>query len=333
MYFLLIALLTSSLSFAGTMTEKDWKYAIQKKNTLSEICEYYSSLGVNDCVQRLIKHNRLKSDVLTIGVVLNIPVSMLDGKGNRVEVLSSHGDVKYKSKAMDWHTHGKKVFLYEGDYIKTGKGNVSLKFSDGSIVKVKPNSELELSVLQLGGKRIGAIKLNLKKGSIKSVIKKRKQDSFKIDTPVGVAAVRGTDFRVRLMDGNSTMFNETLHGEVQVGQGDLVESVKENYGVKGKKNQGVSAPTELLPAPAFTMDATKFARDRINRVTWSVVPGAVKYTYEMYDGDALILNQEIDDTHVAISVMLPKKYRVVIRAIDQKGFQGNDASVELDLRP
>ena len=84
-----------------------------------------------------------------------------------------------------------KTEVLRGDILATGRGaSLILFLSDGSLLKMKPDSRLQIVDLS---PRSGRIKLL--SGSLFSKIRKLLKDEFfEVETPVAVVGVRGTEF-------------------------------------------------------------------------------------------------------------------------------------------
>ncbi len=107
---------------------------------------------------------------------------------------------------------GKSTKITEGSEIPAGSSihtdadsTVGLKLVPGATTVVAPNTDLKLSTLdysQSGGDKTRKIQIALQKGSLFSSLAKHDGKSdFRITTPGGVAAARGTDWEVSYSTG------------------------------------------------------------------------------------------------------------------------------------
>lgn len=107
------------------------------------------------------------------------------------------------------------VFLY--DVLESGVGSrAKFMMKDDSILKLGPNSEIILDELMVGADQQKSTVKQLK-GHLRILLgKKLKPKShFKVQTPVAVAGVRGTDFEVIIGEGGITAVR-CFEGEVEV---------------------------------------------------------------------------------------------------------------------
>lgn len=94
------------------------------------------------------------------------------------------------------------IQLREGDVIVTEAGaHVHIRFSDGALVSVRPNSRLSIERYryQPGQPSESAVKFRLESGTARSITGKageESKDRFRLNTPVAAIGVRGTDFVV-----------------------------------------------------------------------------------------------------------------------------------------
>ncbi len=143
-------------------------------------------------------HQRTKRDFFTyaskatlmflIGV-LALPVFAQDDPVARI--LKTNGDVMLRKMAeMNYDTQVAPAQpLFPGDAIRVGDASyVALLFiDDKSLVKVKANSEFQ--IVETANTRT----MNLDYGSMRSTLPQPVKD-FRVETPVSVASVKGTDF-------------------------------------------------------------------------------------------------------------------------------------------
>lgn len=110
-----------------------------------------------------------------------------------------------------WRVAEVNAHLLVGDRVRTGDfGKASILFTDGSMVKVGSNTELEVKLaLKKGsdGSRRGAV--DMAEGDIYSEVRKKdpavNPDEFKIYTKTAVAAVKGTKLGVKSDQRQTTL--------------------------------------------------------------------------------------------------------------------------------
>lgn len=153
-----------------------------------------------------------------------------DVEGN-VIVKRRGGNKKFKAV--------KGMRLAEGDSLLTDKtGNVTLVLEDNSQIVMGKNTRLTLSGMKKPEKRSLAVKLDLKKGTIFSNIKRKlkKRETFKIKAVNIVAGVRGTKFyvhtdgktsNVQVDEGKVKMQTLLTKKSLMVEKGELASAVKQ----------------------------------------------------------------------------------------------------------
>jgi hypothetical protein len=146
--------------------------------------------------------------------------------------------------------------------------------------------------------------------------------TFEIHTPLSVAGVRGTHFRVGVL-GNSVT-NEVLRGTVAVGKaGDLPALALSSAKGAIINTQGVGLAVNLLPAPRLVERAG--AAYPAARFALVPVAGAASYHAQITtDGDALdVIAESRESAPVLTFDGIPDgHYFIRLSAIDRAGLQG-----------
>ncbi len=151
----------------------------------------------------------------------------------------------------------KNMELKSGDRIITGNdATCEIRFDDGSISRIGPESRIDISFLQSEGDGVDTTIMNAHRGSVwnnaKEIVKRNSR--FEVNTPAAVASVRGTNFLVRVQSIIDTL--------VRVYQGQVGLSAASEEPEDG---DGASSPpilTKLLTyvnsfqQATFTADAT-----------------------------------------------------------------------------
>ena len=114
----------------------------------------------------------------------------------------ARGAVTAQHKQFGMRIMGKGAFVYEEDVITTGNRSFAIiKMADGTKMTVRPNSSLGIEKYIARKGRSDSAILNLFKGGIRAItgfISKRREDAYKIRTPVATIGIRGTEFDARL---------------------------------------------------------------------------------------------------------------------------------------
>ena len=114
-----------------------------------------------------------------------------------------------------------------GMQIETGIGShAHIRFIDGTVVSIRPESRLLVSAFQVEGDRVAEFRLTLTRGNARTISGpglKSARDRFRLNTPIAAIGIRGTDFSTRVTESNT---------EVSVHSGAVVVSpLGEGYSV------------------------------------------------------------------------------------------------------
>jgi len=143
------------------------------------------------------------------------PSQTLAYEGTPLTMLSlTEGDVLIKKLGVgDWAKGRAGMSLESGDIIKAdGDSSVVITFFDGSTIELLPGAQIEVVTLDLV-KDTGSVTIRLKQqiGETVSRVQKLADSAsrYEIETPAGVAAVRGTIMVVNVVaDGTTTITNQ-----------------------------------------------------------------------------------------------------------------------------
>ena len=106
-----------------------------------------------------------------------------------------------------------------GDRLETSVGgHVHVRFLDGGMVSVRPESRLVIEAYPHTGEAVaGAIKFRLERGAVRSVTGawgEANRERFRLNTPIAAIGVRGTDFVVQA--DHSQLRAAVVHGAIVV---------------------------------------------------------------------------------------------------------------------
>lgn len=108
--------------------------------------------------------------------------------------------------------------IFVGDVIETGdNGHVHIRFVDGALVSVRPNSELRVDEYTYVPEdpEQNRVRFTLKSGTVRSVTGeagKANKDAYRMNTPVSAIGIRGTDY---------TVFSDDQRTRVEVQSGGI----------------------------------------------------------------------------------------------------------------
>lgn len=352
-----------TLLLLGTMTgieaaPQDWIYTVREREHLWNICARYVKEPL--CWIKLGKYNELRRpNVIKPGTAIRIPYAWLKTLPKPAQIVYRRGELSYipavELAKLPWKKttdipsleelqkkgitpkplpeDGK---IYMGDRVISGDGNARVEFADGSQMMIRPGSDIIFDRISVKGKsKFVDTLLILKQGStVNSVTPKPdKRSRFSIDTPAGVAAVRGTEFRVNVEQAEAAvMRSEVLKGLVAVsGSADKSEQeVKEGYGIRTEQGKPAPAPRKLLPALTWT-DSSGARETQPLELAWQEIPGAEYYQLDLFDAQGLIATSRTESSGFTLSGLADGEYRVVGRAVDDIGLKGMDVERNITL--
>lgn len=129
------------------------------------------------------------------------------------EVVSAYGSIQLESKKSSSQSVSQGIQLHQGDRLELGSGAyMDLAFDRewNNTTRLNGNTIAVLADLD-------PVKINMIKGDAYAKLDKLPQGSkFEIQTPISLAAVRGTQFRVTHEDGSTTIYNDSEESLVYV---------------------------------------------------------------------------------------------------------------------
>ncbi len=157
-----------------------------------------------------------------------------------------------------WRAAEIKMAVYPGDKLSTEDGaELEVKTDDGSVLKLKDRSLLEIDAMEKQAKPLATItSLKLGLGKLLGCIRKlsSKESKFDVTTPTAVAGVRGTVFAV-FAEGDSTEL-DVLKGKVAVsGQVGAEQMVGEKQYTVVAKRDSARSPLPMTAAKIAFMTA------------------------------------------------------------------------------
>jgi hypothetical protein len=121
------------------------------------------------------------------------------------KVLASSGAAQAQNTAGELRPLAQGAAVERGDTLVTGaNGNVQVRFVDDALLIVRPNSRIRLDDYRAEGSKLHSV-LSLIAGSIRTLtgrIGKARRDAYVMNTPTATIGVRGTDYELRLCQGD-----------------------------------------------------------------------------------------------------------------------------------
>jgi hypothetical protein len=326
------ALAQSSAELPAPST--DIEYVAKPGDTMIGIARRFLSQGREWRVQRaLIQHNRLRdADVIAPGQVVRIPENWLLNAAARIEIIALSGDVR-----SDGDTPRLKDAVAPGRELRTGPGaTVTIKLPDNSTLTLQPESSLRVESASGTPIRPQAESVfQLIRGRVEAVVAKRDMAGarFEVRTPVAVAAVRGTRFRVTMNESARATTTEVTEGEVQFSDNGGLGSVPvpDGFGTRVIEGRPPEQPRALLDAPRIWTGVRLVPRSPL-AISFLALRNAVGYRVRISrDRESRDMVGEITSTTAQLRIEgLPNgTYFARVRGVDNLGLEGRDSVGEL----
>lgn len=303
-------------------------YRVRQGDTLYELSrKYLLRLSDYDAVRRT---NRVRDPRrLPVGSSLTIPAAWLRTQPIEATVENLRGEATVTSRGAT-AALAQGAVLRAGDLVATGANTfVRLRLPDGAHVTLPSQSRLRIAALHrvlLTGAVIRDFALETGRSESTVTPMTRPQDRFIVRTPLSVAAVRGTEFRVAFEPDAQRAGVGVLDGVVGVDAaagGGPAQTVQESFGVSVGA-QGVSPPRALLPAPSLTRASRVQQAPQVS-LQIEPVEGAKAYRAQLAS-DAGLLNPVAETQSDAPVLAFPEvadgQWFVRLTAIDDGGLEG-----------
>lgn len=318
-----VALTATSWSWA-----EDWVYTIRPGDELWSLAAKYC--GSSSFADDLAAHNQLEDPTaIRAGSRLRIPVAWLVRAPANAVLVDRIGDVELVT-ANGASAAEVGVEVHMGMRLRTADGSASVRFADGSTLRVAANSDVLFNVLTVFGDT-GMVDTHLRYYSGRGEADIRRQATgsrFRVSTPSGVAAVRGTAFRVAV-EAEATR-SETTRGEIGFANSSGTQSVPAGFGVVAS-SAGIDREA-LLPAPA--VNAPTGALAQAEQFGWSAVAGAVSYRVTLAEASrpgVIVRDETRADPQTGFATVPAGEYLLAVRAIAASGLEGFDSSVPVRI--
>ncbi|MEN9800483.1 MAG: hypothetical protein RL653_4180 [Pseudomonadota bacterium] len=243
-------------------------------------------------------------------------------------VVSSAGEVKTGPDAAGLKPSSTGTKLVPFDHVQTGTGGgARIAIADGSALEIKPDTLLRLGSIELNAQLKRSVRVDLLRGNMNVVASKGGEGSlFEVGTPLGLAGVRGTTFRIGT-EGES-MRLETLEGAVALkGPGGEVLVGAGQGAVLGA--DGTPSAPSVLPAVVEGL-APRRGPVGAAGLSWRAVPGAAGYVVE-FARDAEFVREprreRADGTSLPASAVPEGTSWWRVSAQDARGFSGPTSKV------
>ena len=301
----------------------DWSYTIRPGDDLWTIARDYC--GSAKVAPKIAEHNKI-GDVYTlkIGSRISIPTYWLVFAPTTARITALQGTVTHQTTDGS-RSATSNAEINMGDVVITETGSAQVTFADQSTITIQPGSRVLFNKLTAFGPA-GMVDTHLRftyGNGTSRVQPQNRGDRFRIETPEGIAAVRGTEFRVGYAQDTSVANAETLEGEIAfIGFREV--DVPQGFGVAA--SQGGITKENLLNPPSLTSTAEEiFSGDS---VSWQAVLDADHYVVSWSDQASSQTTTKLEKTsepELEVSVD-PGRYQFSVRAVSASGIQGYDAT-------
>lgn len=317
---LAVALLGAPLSAAPPPPPDHIEYTVKPGDTLIGLAQRgFKRPNDYRVAQRV---NRVANPrALRVGSTLRLPVRLLRTQpiGARVAAFRGAAQVNGAIARVG-------LEIAEGAVLTTGANAfLSVELADGSLLTLPSRSRMSVAGLHrivLTGTAVKRFVLT--SGRTETQVEPvERGGTFEIATPISVAAVRGTRFRVSLGEEGDSSGTGVLEGNVEVASGEEATEVPAGQGVTAS-DEGVGEPQPLLPRP------TMLEPDRLqdeDLVTFAVSPvdGAALYRAQLATDAGFVdifAEQDSNDPLFAFEGVPNGSFFVRFTAVSREGIEG-----------
>lgn len=266
----------TSAPSAAVAANDDVLYTVRKGDTLIGLAKRgFKREGDYRTAQRL---NRVANPrALRPGSVLRLPIGLLRTQPIGARIVAFRGGA-----AVNGAPARIGLNVSEGMELRTDPNAfMALELADGSLLTLPSRSRIRITDLHrvvLTGSVVKRFMLTSGRSETEATPIKR-GDSFEVRTPVSVSAVRGTRFRVSLVEGTDGASTSVLEGNVAVAGGAQSVAVPAGKGVLASE-QGPGAPVPLLPKPTLR-DPDRLQDEELVTFRTETMPEAVRYRVQL----------------------------------------------------
>lgn len=334
-------LLAALMVLSTSATAEEWIYTVRPGDNLWNLTERH--LKSMEYVQRLQQLNNIKNPyVIPPGTQLRIPTAWTKLLHEALaKVIGVHGIATLRRQDQEDTPIELGMRLLIGDEIRSeNDAFITVEFSDKSRLRVQDNTHLRLENMQIFGDH-GLVDtlIDLQQGRTESSVPEKsvKGTRFKIKTPSAISSVRGTDFRVGIIEAQSGTHGEVLTGVLEVSGEKRKLRVPAGYGTVISKGTPPAPPVKLLPPPDLS-ETGNYYQSLPLVIQLKPLPGAQAYRAQIgTDPDFRNLWSEFTTTSLPFrdGDIPDGDYWLRIRGIDKSSIEGKNAviSFSLNARP
>ena len=182
--------------------------------------------------------------------------------------------------------------IHVGDVIKTGdNGHVHIRFIDGALVSLRPNSELKVNEYRYDPDQPenNRVRFTLGSGTVRSVTGEAgrvNKESYRMNTPISAIGIRGTDYTVYSDERKTRVFVQS--GGVAIAPLDE-QCPAEEVGVCRS-----SRLVELFAGDSHVIELSLLKHDQVNRQSRETLSAPSVQLSPDFELTTLKLNKSID---------------------------------------
>jgi len=311
-------------------------YFALERDTLTSIAKRFTTTPNN--WEALGKLNQVRNDrAIPIGSGISIPADLLPEEASQARVLAIAGNVKEINAKGIESSLAVGSIVYEGSQISTDKNSfVTFGLPDDSRISVPSNSQVNLAKLRMTQYvKSPRTQIKLVQGKVESKVTPLSQNKgrFEVSSPLAIAGVRGTHFRVGVNENG--VANEVLEGGVAVGNKDKPQALVLPAGQGNIVSKaGVGKAITLLPAPIL-VDAYQLQERPTLQFSVQATNQAVSYHAQISkDAESQNLVAEAHDKNLQFKFegLDDGNYFIRVTAIDANGLEGMPSTHAFKLK-
>lgn len=312
----------------GTLvnTPPDLTYYALQGDTLSSIALRYTEKSSNAVL--LGKRNKISNDrAIAVGTGILIPIELLPEEASQAQVAALAGNSTVQKKDGSQTPIALGDILTEGSQINTGNnGFLSLALPDQSRISIPSNSQVTLTKLRMTKySKSPRTQIHLLQGRVESKVTPLESNKgrFEVTSPLAIAGVRGTHFRVGVNDNG--IANEVLSGAVAVGKQEKPNSLLLPAG-KGNliSSAAVGQAQDLLPPPLLSGNFSLQVKPTV-QLEIQAMPQARAYRAQIaFDAQAqqILMEAQAAQPRFKFDGLADGNYFARVTAIDALGLEG-----------
>jgi len=329
------AALVCALLLSGTAWAADLEHQVREGDTLYTLSDAYLEDPLQ--WQTVAEYNGVANPRrLQPGTTVLIPEFLLRKKPGGAEVIHVTGTTVFQPRFGSAQPLRPGERLIDGDVISTAdNGSVTLKLADGSLLKLSPNSVLNLDRLRYNVRtRNAASSLMLDQGRVESKVSPQHQSGrFILKTPKMAAGVRGTEFGVTTSAERSSA--DVLQGAIGVAAAaQRAQLVKAGYGGVVQEQDQAAVMVKALPVAPDLSGLPVLINKPMVDIPFEPVAGAAAYRVRITPADQpdFILYERLQpEARHRVESLEDGFYQLQARAISADGLEGVPAMLRFEL--